>query len=97
MDKKTTLQSSTFGSRVAEDEGEDLKSYFVETEQWRKVIAGDVDVIYGSKGAGKSALYSLLAGHKEEMRLGRRIVFLAAAHPRGHTRVPRSSRGPPNK
>jgi len=65
MDKKTTLQSSTFGSRVAEDEGEDLKSYFVETEQWRKVIAGDVDVIYGSKGAGKSALYSLLVDQKK--------------------------------
>ncbi len=83
MDKKTTLQCSTFGSRVAEDEGEELKSYFVETEQWRKVIAGDVDVIYGSKGAGKSALYSLLVGQKEEMRLGRRIVFLAAENPRG--------------
>lgn len=83
MDKKAALQNSTFGSRVAEDEADDLKSYFVETEQWRKVLAGDVDVIYGAKGAGKSALYSLLVGQKETLRLGRRIVFLAAENPRG--------------
>ena len=83
MDKKTALQNATFGSRVAEDEGETLQSYFVETEQWRKVLAGDVDVIYGAKGAGKSALYSLLVGQQETLRLGRRIVFLAAENPRG--------------
>ena len=57
--------NATFGSRVAEDEGEGLLSYFVETEQWRKLIAGDVDIVYGAKGAGKSALYSLLVGQKE--------------------------------
>lgn len=83
MDKKTALQNATFGSRVAEDEGETLQSYFVETEQWRKVLAGDVDVIYGAKGAGKSALYSLLVRQQETLRLGRRIVFLAAENPRG--------------
>ncbi len=83
LDRKSTLQEATFGSRVAEEEGEQLRSYFVETEQWRKVFAGDVDVIYGSKGAGKSALYSLLIGQKETLRLGRRIVFVAAENPRG--------------
>jgi hypothetical protein len=83
MDKKTALAAAAFGNRVAEDEGEALRSYFVETEQWRKLNAGDVDIVYGSKGAGKSALYSLLVGQKETLRLGRRIVFIAAENPRG--------------
>jgi hypothetical protein len=81
--KKDLLMDATFGSRVAEDEGEGLLSYFVETEQWRKLIAGDVDIVYGAKGAGKSALYSLLVGQKETLRLGRRIVFIPAENPRG--------------
>jgi hypothetical protein len=83
LNKKDLLMDATFGSRVAEDEGEGLLSYFVETEQWRKLIAGDVDIVYGAKGAGKSALYSLLVGQKETLRLGRRIVFIAAENPRG--------------
>ena len=49
-----------FGHRIAENESETLNAYFVETEQWRKVISGQVDVIYGPKGSGKSALYALL-------------------------------------
>ena len=83
MPKKDLLMNATFGSRVAEDEGEGLLSYFVETEQWRKLIAGDVDIVYGAKGAGKSALYSLLIGQKETLRLGRRILFPPAENPRG--------------
>lgn len=81
--KKHTLTSATFGSRVAEDETEGLHSYFVETEQWRKLVAGDIDIVFGAKGAGKSALYSLLISQKETLRLGRRIVFIAAENPRG--------------
>ena len=83
MDKQTVLRYSTFGSRVAEDEGDALRSYFVETDQWQKLIAGEVDIIYGAKGAGKSALYALLVGQNETLRLGRRIVFIAAENPRG--------------
>lgn len=83
MDKKTALMNATFGSRVAEDEVDVLHSYFVETEEWRKIIAGDVDIIYGSKGSGKSALYALLVRQEETLRLGRRIVFMAAENPRG--------------
>ena len=56
MNKKAILTATSFGSRVAEDESDELSSYFVETEQWRKIIAGDVDIIYGPKGSGKSAL-----------------------------------------
>lgn len=77
------LIKAEFGSRIAEDEVDELHSYFVETEQWRKILAGDVDIVFGSKGAGKSALYSLLVAQKEKLRLGRRTVFIAAENPRG--------------
>lgn len=83
MDKRSVLSETTFGKRVAEEEGDELKSYFVETEQWRKILAGDVDVVYGPKGSGKSAIYSLLNSEKENLRLQRRIVVIPAENPRG--------------
>jgi len=81
--REQVLIDSEFGSRIAEDELDELRGYFVETEQWRKVLAGDVDIVFGAKGAGKSALYSLLVAQEEKLRLGRRTVFLAAENPRG--------------
>lgn len=83
MDKKFVLMNTTFGRRVAEEEGDVLDAYFVETEQWRKVIGGDVDIIYGPKGSGKSAIYSLLVRHGEKLRVGRRTVMISAENPRG--------------
>ena len=53
MNKIDILRESTFGSRIAEDEQDVLQSYFVETEHWRKVISGSVDVVYGPKGSGR--------------------------------------------
>lgn len=83
MNKKTVLSNASFGSRVAEDEADELGSYFVETDQWRQVFAGDIDVVYGSKGTGKSALYSLLVSQKDFLRKTLRIVVIGAENPRG--------------
>jgi hypothetical protein len=81
--QKDVLTQAEFGSQIAEDEVDDLHSYFVETEQWRRLLAGDVDIVFGAKGSGKSALYSLLVAQKEKLRLGRRTLFIAAENPRG--------------
>ena len=54
MNKRDVLAAITFGHRIAEDEVDTLISYFVETDQWRKVISGQVDVVYGPKGSGKA-------------------------------------------
>lgn len=83
MLRVNVLKAAGFGSRIAEDEVDELHSYFVETEQWRKLLAGDVDIVFGAKGSGKSAMYSLLVAQKEKLRLGRRTLFLAAENPRG--------------
>ena len=45
MTKREILATLTFGQRIAEDEADALASYFVETEQWRKIISGEADVV----------------------------------------------------
>jgi hypothetical protein len=84
MDKKTLLQQTTFGARVAEEEGDKLAEYFVETDQWQRVFRGDDDVVRGPKGSGKSAIYSLLLGREGEL-FDRNIIVVPAENPRGNT------------
>jgi hypothetical protein len=76
-EKAAVLQETSFGERIAEQEVAELSRYFVETDQWRRLFAGEVDIVYGPKGAGKSALYSLLVTKTEEL-FDRGIVILAA-------------------
>ncbi len=76
------LQAVTFGRPTAEEEGADLSAYFVETDQWQRLFAGDIDVVYGPKGSGKSALYSLLLSRTSEL-FDRGIIIVAAENPRG--------------
>src|SRR5882724_11331389 len=82
MDKLEVLTTTTFGQRIAEDEIDTLNSYFVETEQWRKVISGQVDVVYGPKGSGKSALYALLRGNQDALNV-QGIILAAGENVRG--------------
>ena len=55
--KLTALMDARLGSRVAEDEVDSLYQYFVETEQWRKLYAGDVDIVLVQK-ARERALFT---------------------------------------
>ena len=82
LDKLTVLRQASFGERIAEQEMKELGSYFVETDQWRQLIAGTKDIVYGAKGSGKSALYSLLL-QKEDDLLGRGILIVPAERPTG--------------
>ena len=67
--KRETLRAISFGQRVAEEEIEELSEYFVETELWRRIFAGEIDIVYGPKGAGKSAMYGRLLSRKDELGL----------------------------
>lgn len=84
MDKHAILRSTTFGQRVAEDETDVLATYFVETDHWGRLYGGDIDVVYGPKGSGKSALYSLLLSKSSEL-FDRSILLVPAENPRGAT------------
>lgn len=79
---KALLEDARFGARVAEHELADLARYFVETDQWSRVYAGERDIVLGPKGAGKSALYSLVVQRSEEL-LGRNIIVQPAENPEG--------------
>jgi hypothetical protein len=58
MPRLDLLRNMSFGARVAEEETGELASYFVETDQWNRIFRGEIDVVRGEKGAGKSAIYS---------------------------------------
>lgn len=80
--KQQVLRELSFGQRVAEEEADELGDYFVQTEQWRQVAQGQVDVVFGPKGAGKSAMYSTLLKLKDEM-YKEGVVLVPAEKPRG--------------
>lgn len=80
--KLQTLRDTSFGFRIAEDETDALETYFVETESWRKLFSGEVDVVYGPKGSGKSALYTLLVKRSDQL-FDRKVIAKAGENPRG--------------
>jgi hypothetical protein len=82
MTKQEVLAELTFGQRIAEDEADALAQYFVETDQWRKMLSGEVDVVYGPKGSGKSALYSLLRSRRDDL-IKRKISPISGEAVRG--------------
>jgi hypothetical protein len=82
MDKHQILSGTSFGQRVAEEEADALVSYFVETDHWKRIHNGEVDIVYGPKGAGKSAIYSLLVSRQEDFR-NRGVFLLPAENLRG--------------
>jgi hypothetical protein len=82
MAKLDVLKSISFGERIAEDETAFLSSYFVQTDQWQRIFRGEVDVVYGPKGSGKSAIYSVLLDKSGEL-FDRRILIAPAENPRG--------------
>lgn len=82
MNKRDVLQELSFGRRVAEEEIDQLAAYFVETDLWRRIYGGEIDVVYGPKGSGKSAIYSILVERASEL-FDRGILIQPAENPRG--------------
>jgi hypothetical protein len=74
----------TFGDRVAENESQDLSAYFIKTEHWEKVRGGRADIVFGSKGAGKSALYTLLFEQAAQLQQ-EGVTLISAEKPIGQT------------
>lgn len=84
MDRLELLKQLSFGTQVAEDEVASLQEYFVRTEQWGRISRGDIDIVRGEKGAGKSALYLLLNKNSDEL-FDRNILLVSGENPRGTT------------
>ncbi|MDT7838079.1 P-loop ATPase, Sll1717 family [Aquabacterium sp. OR-4] len=86
--------SITFGDRVAENESQDLSAYFIKTEHWEKVRSGKADIIFGAKGAGKSALYTLLFKESDLLRQ-EGTTLISAEKPVGQTVFSEIKNSPP--
>src|SRR5690554_5398857 len=84
MDRLAVLKECSFKSQVAEDEVQFLEKYFVQTDQWNRIVGGKIDIVRGEKGAGKSALY-LLLGKNEDRLFDQNIVMVSGENPRGAT------------
>jgi hypothetical protein len=80
--KREILLQVRFGHQVAEEELDQLSSYFVETDQWSRVLAGEIDIVYGPKGAGKSAIYGLLLARRDAL-FDSQILLAPAENPQG--------------
>jgi hypothetical protein len=94
MDAQQVVQSISMGSRVAEEEAKDLATYFVETENWRKVYQGEADIIFAPKGGGKSAIYSMLMSRENEF-FDRGVLLATAENPKGDTAFAEVDKEPP--
>jgi hypothetical protein len=64
------------GNPTAEDEAPQLDTYFVETEQFRLTLSGDLNIILGRKGSGKTAIF-LQARNKVRADRNNVVVDLA--------------------
>jgi hypothetical protein len=84
MERLQLLKNISFGERVAEDETGALGKYFVETDQWDRIFKGEIDVIRGEKGSGKSAIYSLLVTKSDDL-FDKGILLTTGERPRGAT------------
>ncbi len=82
MTKSEVLAGLSFGKRIAEEETKELAKYFVKTDQWQKLRSNEVDVIYGPKGSGKSALYALLY-QEEDSLFDEGVLVIPAENTRG--------------
>lgn len=69
----TQLQSLQIGDPTAENEMTTLDSYFLATDQFSKALRGEVNLVVGRKGAGKTALFIQI---RDKIRSDKRNVVL---------------------
>lgn len=54
---RTFLERLNLGASSAENEFRELGNYYLETDEFRRVFKGEIRVVTGRKGAGKTALF----------------------------------------
>jgi hypothetical protein len=69
----TSLQKLDFGSSSAENEMRTLQGYYLKTDAFNRALRGEVQLVVGRKGSGKSAIF-LQIRDKERSR-GKNIVL----------------------
>jgi hypothetical protein len=91
---KDLLHRLDLGNSVAEFD-EALETYFVETESFRALVSGKVDVVAGDKGTGKTALYRVLQKRYASLGELSKIEVLTAFNPAGNPVFQKLTQVPP--
>lgn len=60
------LAQLSLGDPIAENEFQTLGNYFLRTDEFGRASRGEVNIVLGRKGAGKTALFSQLRNEKRE-------------------------------
>lgn len=94
MNKLELIQKVTFGESIAELESQKLKDYFLKTEFWKLIRNGTNDIIYGAKGAGKSAIYTSITNDIDTL-FDEGILVSIAENPTGSTAFSNLKNDPP--
>ena len=69
LDKEhTLLERVSFGVSAAENEFRELAGYYLETDQFQRALRGEVRLVVGRKGSGKTAIFAQVRDRKREER-----------------------------
>jgi hypothetical protein len=56
--EQTLLEKISFGSSAAENEFRELAGYYLDTDQFQRALRGEVRLVVGRKGSGKTAIFA---------------------------------------
>ncbi len=73
VEPSTFLERLTLGASSAENEFQELGNYYLETDEFWRASRGDVQIVMGRKGSGKTALFFQL---RDRLRKDKNIVVL---------------------
>jgi hypothetical protein len=96
MEKIDILKKTNIGASVAEQELEGLKDYFLKTFLWEELLENRIDIVFGCKGSGKSAIYNYLSSFPKELEK-KNILLTLAENPRGAVAFKDLNVHPPKK
>lgn len=69
----TVLQSLVIGDPTAENEMTTLAAYYLRTDEYRRALRGEVNLVVGRKGSGKTALFIQV---RDKIRADKRNIVL---------------------
>lgn len=72
---KTFLQSLDLGASSAENEMRTLHSYYLTTDQFSRSLRGEVHLVVGRKGSGKSAIFLQIRDRERDRNRSKNIVL----------------------
>lgn len=68
VENKTLLERLIIGASAAENELDGLQDYYIETDEYQRTIRGEIRVVTGRKGSGKTAMFAQCSSKLKENR-----------------------------